>query len=264
MNGSGAPTARWYRLLPEGLRARLRPLRRPAWSFFGASLWRATGGTTAYGPFRGVRHGPVHFRATLAGTYERELDDWFERLLEPSAAPFDHAIDVGGGTGYYAAGLALRLPLAPVTVFEMSAAARAVIGETLRRNGVAGRVDVHGECTSATLADALAQGARTLLVMDVEGAERELLDPSLVIALTRVTILVETHDVFAPGAHEMIKQRFAGTHVVEERRGVPRTVADYPSGLLPRLRKLMPRTALASIDEMRMEPYGWLLLTPRS
>jgi len=253
-----------YKKIPAGVRSRLRPLKRPAWSIFGAALWRATGGATARGPFKGVRQGPVHFRSTLAGTYERELDEWFERLLGPSTASFERAVDVGGGTGYYAAGLALRLPRAEVTVFEIDAAARDVIADTLRRNDVSSRVRIRGECTIATLGDALDGDARTLLVMDVEGAERELLDPAAVAALAHTTILVETHDVFAPGAHEAIKARFAATHAIEERRAVPRTMADYPSDLVPRLRRLMPGVALASIDEMRQQPFGWMLLSPRA
>jgi predicted O-methyltransferase YrrM len=264
MSAVAAAASRLYKLLPEAVRSRLRPLKRPSWSIFGAALWRATGGATARGPFKGVRQGPVHFRATLAGTYERELDEWFERLLGPSTASFERAVDVGGGTGYYAAGLALRLPMAQVTVFEIDPAAREVIEDTLRRNDVSSRVTIHGECTIATLADALAGDARTLLVMDVEGAERELLDPVAIPALAHTTIVVETHDVFAPGAHETIKARFAATHAIEERRAARRTMADYPPDLLPRLRRLMPGVALASIDEMRQPPFAWLLLTPRS
>lgn len=264
MTGFASPVARLYKRLPEGFRVRLRPLKRPAWSIFGAALWRATGGITARGPFRGMRQGPVHFRAALVGTYERELDEWFERLLGPSTDPFERVVDVGGGTGYYAAGLTLRLPHARMTVFEIELAAREVIADTLKRNGLSGRVTIRGECTVATLGDSLAGNARTLVVMDVEGAERTLLDPAAVPALDQATIVVETHDVFAPGVHDAIKARFASTHSVEERRGVPRTLADYPPGLLPRLRRLMPGVALASIDEMRVEPYGWLLLTPRT
>ena len=264
MSAIATSLSRLYKNLPEGLRALFRPLKRPAWSIFGAALWRATGGATARGPFTGVLHGRVHFRANLAGTYERELDEWFERLLEAAAPPFERAVDVGGGTGFYAAGLARRLPHARVTVFEIVPAARDVIADTLRRNGVASRVTIRGECTIGSLTDALAGQARTLLVMDVEGAERELLDPAAVPALARATIVVETHDVFAPGAHEIIKARFTTTHTIEERRAEPRSTADYPPNLLPLLRRLMPRAALASIDEMRQQPFAWLLLTPRA
>ncbi len=255
-----APIARLYKLLPESVRYRVRPLRRPAWSMFGYALWRATRGETYIGPFKGLQHGSRPQRSTLVGTFERELHDWLEQLF---AQPFDTVVNVGGGAGYYAAGIARRLPHATMTVFESNPAARAVVDDTLRLNGIAGRVTVLGECTLETLSRALSGRSRTLVVMDVEGAEKTLLDPDAIPALRRATILVETHDVFVPGTHDAIRSRFAATHAIDERTIVPRTMADYPDELLPLLRRLMRRSALNSINEWRQPPSAWLLLVPR-
>jgi len=56
----------------------------------------------------------------------------------------------------------------------------------------------------------------SLLVMDCEGGERELLGDGLLDALNDWRILVELHDWHAPGAAEEIHKRFQNTHVITE------------------------------------------------
>lgn len=107
MSPLASPVARLYSRLPLSLRDRVRPLKHPLRSAFASALRRAAGGRAFGGPFRGMALGPVYYPPTLLGTYERELHPWLERIF---ASPFAHVIDIGGGTGYYACGLALRMP----------------------------------------------------------------------------------------------------------------------------------------------------------
>jgi precorrin-6B methylase 2 len=122
-------------------------------------------------------------------------------------------VNVGSGSGYYATGLALRLPAATVHAFEMDDAMRAETARSAARNGAAARVVTHGAATLTALAALPLQAA--LVVMDCEGAERELLDPAAVPWLTRSAIMVELHDFAAPGTTEILRDRFSATHQVE-------------------------------------------------
>lgn len=255
------PLAAVYGRLPLALRDRLRVLKRPLWSWYGAALWRASGGRTCSGPFQGMRLGKTYYPATLLGTYEREIHPWLERIFTQS---FTHIVDIGGGTGYYAVGLALRMPRSRIIVFELSARARDVIADVARQNGVMDRIDLRGECTLANLALAISPSEPPFLLVDVEGAELVLLDPRAVPALRGATLLVETHDVLVPGCRATISSRFAATHDIEEVTTTERTLADVPPNLAPGWRRLFPALAREAIHEPRSGPQVFMLLTPRT
>src|ERR1019366_10138283 len=204
--------------------------------------------------------GPLYYPQTLLGTYESELHPWLERIV---AMPFAHVVDIGGGTGYYAVGLALRMPKARLTVFELTAGAREVIANVARLNGVTDRITLLNECTPANLATTIVPGESTFILIDVEGAEMELLDPATIPPLRDATILVETHDILVPDCRDAIVRRFAATHVIEEVATVARSLDEFPPALAPRWRRLFPRLALEAIHELRGGPQVFMLLAPR-
>ncbi|MDP2136582.1 MAG: hypothetical protein Q8J74_01890 [Candidatus Didemnitutus sp.] len=213
------------------------------------------------GPFAGLRYvpnsvGSVHF-AKLLGTYECELWTHVEKLI--SLAP-TRIINIGAGEGYYAAGLAWRLPNPRVTAFETEAHGRELIGQIATLNAVGARVAIRGACTSSDLATALQGVAHPAIVIDAEG---ELLDPANVPALTRAVILVEVHDFHAP-IGELLLPRFRSTHHVEEVQSRPRTARDLPSPI--RAIRFTPWSgrAVNVMDEKRPGPMRWFWLEPRS
>ncbi len=252
--------ARVYQLLPLSLRDWIRQIKRPFWWMYSGALRRAAGGRAFTGPFRGMILGRLYYPQTLLGTYESEIHPWLERIFEK---PFAHVVDIGGGTGYYAVGLALRMPRARLTVFELEARARMVIEEVARLNGVGGRIELLGECTPANLATTIMAGERTFVLIDVEGAEIELLDPFTIPSLRTATILVETHDILVPGCRDTIVRRFAASHEIEEVTSGTRSLDEFPAALAPRWRRLFPRLALEAVRELRGGPQVFMLLTPR-
>jgi hypothetical protein len=260
MTSLPGPLARVYQLLPLSLRDAIRPVKRPLWWLYSAALRRAANGRPFTGPFRAMNLGRAYYPQTLLGTYERELHPWLERIF---GVPFAHVIDIGGGTGYYAVGLALRMPQARLTVFELSARARNEIQAVMGLNGVANRVTLLGECTPANLAETIVSGESTFVFIDVEGAEKVLLDPVAVPQLRTATILVETHDIIEAGCRQTIAERFAGTHEIEEVETVVRSLDDFPSALAPRWRRMFPRLSLETVRELRGGPQVFMLLTPR-
>ena len=261
MSSLPRPIARVYQLLPLPLRDRVRQLKRPFWWLFSAALRRAANGRAFSGPFRGMNLGPHYYPPTLLGTYESEVHPWLERIF---AQRFSHVVDIGGGTGYYAVGLALRIPQARVTIFELAPRARAMIANVMRLNGVADRATLLGECTPTNLASTISAAESTFILIDVEGAEIELLDPAKVPAIRSATILVETHDVLVPDCRDTIVRRFASTHVIEEVPTTMRSLDDFPPLLAPRWRRWFPKFALETVREPRGGPQIFMLLTPRA
>jgi hypothetical protein len=180
------------------------------------------------------------------------------------ARRWDRIVNVGGGNGLYVAGLGRRVPHAALIVFELEAAARAVIADTLRRNALSERTTLLGAAEPDGLARALEGTGETLVVMDVEGAELELADPARIPALATSTLLIETHDFARPGCLAALRERFTPTHALREIRTRPRTLEDFPAALVPGLVWRAPARCLEAVQEWRPEEQAWLLAEPRA
>ena len=216
------------------------------------------------GPFRGMRYIDRSvwgaYIPKLLGTYELELHPFVEQAI--LARP-ERIIDVGGAEGYYAVGLLLRLAQAKLTVFEQLDDARSAIRELAARNGVSDRLEVAGTCSPELLQKALEPARPTLVICDVEGYERELLDLERVPGLRSADILVEVHDAQVAGVSRLLEQRFAASHEVVRIDQAPRTISHYPYRDVAAL--VWPHAVLKyGLNEFRSPPNGWLWMKRRS
>jgi len=195
----------------------------------------------------------------LLGTFERPLAVVVEEIVQRG---FDTIVNAGAAEGYYAVGLARRVPHAIVHAFEMDEGGRSLLAETAAANGVADRVRIHGRCEPADLRRCLAAGQHDLVICDVEGYESVLLDPDLIPQLTSAHVLVELHELIHPGIAELLRARFEGSHRIEEIWDEPRSARDYPFRTF--YTRLLPeRFLLNSITEPRSERQSWFWMRPR-
>ena len=232
------------------------------------ALWRASvivdafvahhGRVVLQGPFAGMAYVEGATEGALAprllGTYEAELHPY---LLALAAEGLDCVIDVGSAEGYYAVGMALLVPGAMVHAFDTSPKARAACAQMAALNGVVDRVSI-GETLRAEDFEALA-GPRRLILMDVEGAEEDLLRPDLSPALAHTHIIVEAHEVYRPGVAARLTERFAPTHHVTELPMGGRTLP-LPDWLMASNHL----DQLLAVWEWRLGPTPWLVMRPRS
>ena len=230
--------------------------------------WRATlirdklleryGGTVLAGPFAGRAGMTAVLEGChvpkLLGSYERELHGVVERIL---ATPYEVVVNVGCAEGYYAVGLARRMPHARFLAFDTNPEAQAACRRLAERNGMAGRIAVGGTLAGADFARW--QGARTLVVCDIEGAEGDLLDPAGHPALAEMDVLVECHDCFRPGLSAAIVRRFQPTHRIE---GYRQTL--LPFDLPPEFARAPELDRMLALWEWRSGPTPWLFMTVRS
>jgi hypothetical protein len=128
-------------------------------------------------------------------------------------------VNVGAADGYYAVGLALRMPEAGVQAFEVDEGRRDLCEELARVNGVAERIDLAGACDPEWLA---ALEGDCLLVMDCEGCEVSLLGPEQAANLAGSGLIVELHDFIDPRSCRSVVQRFSATHQCERIAATPR------------------------------------------
>lgn len=236
------------------------PIKRRADERIRAHVATRTEGVVAGGPFRGMRwplepswNNPVLY---LTGSYESPLHPALEEAIRshPSIV-----VDVGCAEGYYAVGMARRLPHATVHAFDTDVVAQSRCERMARENDVSQRVHVRGTCSAAEL-DALA-GPGTLFIVDCEGAEIELLQPDLAPNLRSSTVIVELHDAVDLEITRTIVERFSPTHqtqLLTARTDAPDT--------WPTLRGLPHRLQRRAMNEWRPtvpHPMHWAVLRPR-
>lgn len=224
----------------------------------GAELAESLELTVQRGPFARMRYaGHAVVGSTLypklLGSYERELHETVGCII---ARPYSTIVDVGAAEGYYAVGLATRMPTAEIVAFEANESGRETLQAMAALNGVAERIQVLGTATCANLATLDPEGP-VLVVSDCEGAEYELLNPARVPWLERADILVEVHQMHGLNGRAELSARFGHTHdvtVIEVRR--------RDSSLYPELQRFDPGDREALLFE-RTDLSGWLWCVSR-
>jgi hypothetical protein len=250
------------RLLPRTLRPTVDLVRvqrgalRPIFRFL-----RRYGFTVRAGPFAGLRYP----RSTvlqmpsrvphLAGTFEAELHPVIEAIVKSRPSLL---VNLGAADGYYAVGMALRLPNTQVTAFEADPVRFRLCSRVARLNGT--KIDLRGLCTVRALAALDATGATVLC--DVDGAEMELIDPEHVGWLRTATLLIEVHEALAPGVTDELLERLGPTHSLEWIEQRPHFLADPAHSMFWSL-GLSPIQQQMILSELRPIPTPWLWAIPK-
>lgn len=197
------------------------------------------------------------------GVYEIELVPVFQKLFK---IPFENIIDVGAAEGYYAVGCGLKFPKARVIAFEGTEEGRQLLDQVIQQNQVSDRVEVRGYCTPEALkaeTDRCQKQGNQLLIMDVEGAEEELLKLHQASDLSQFYILIELHDWVDPLMGDRIMQKFASTHSVQVINARVRYFQDLVAPRFFPLRLYLAPSLLAFSHE-RPLPMRWVYFEPQS
>lgn len=216
------------------------------------TLIKRSGGKVLNGPFQGMSYDGSASEgaraARLLGSYEVSLTPVFEMVI---ARGYTQIIDLGCAEGYYAVGLAMRLPQAVVWARDTNPAAQTLCRDLAARNDVADRVIVGGEISGPDFDWCL--GHRTFVLCDIEGGEQRLLDPHTAPGLVVADILVECHDCLRPGLADLIAARFAPTHHITriDRNLAPQMLPDW-------MEELSDLDRLLALWEWRAGPTPWL------
>lgn len=242
---------------PARLEAQLRQLAKWRSIILGNTLAARQDGRIAHGPFAGMLY-PVEAseggRAPrLLGAYEASLHPVIETVI---ARAYPQVIDVGCAEGYYAVGLARRMPGTQVHARDTDPKARALVQTLAEANGVASHLHISGEVTHADLA--LCANAPTFILCDIEGGEGALLDPTVAPTLTEADLLVEVHEGFRPGLLATLTTRFQPSHRVTR---IDRALR--PDLLPPWAEGLSDLDRLLLMWEWRASPTPWLWMERR-
>jgi hypothetical protein len=224
-----------------------------------------TNGNVIAGPFRGMEYVDEAFCGVLLpkwqGIYEKELYSAVEALI---AWKPDAVFDIGAAEGYYAVGLARRLPASSVIAFEAEDPARRQLEMMVAKNGCT-NVRACGLATEeslAAIATELPRCSKVAVLSDCEGGELQLLQPQKITFLQKAFIICELHDFLHPGLESELTGRFAPTHYVELVSAQRREACEYQ--LHDRLTRFFPNGWIhKAVGEGRPEGMKWLVARPR-
>lgn len=178
------------------------------------------GDTVQTGPFAGMR---VHATRTgslpgprLLGCYEQELHGIIRGM-----GRYHRVLVVGCAEGWYAVGLARLFPALQVVAYDIDPQSRQSCAELAAANGVGDRVDIRETFDREQLADLAAPGV--LVLMDIEGAEAELLPSLQPDHVHCCDWLVETHPHPAGSTLDIVRRTLADHDLTV----IPQTVRDF-------------------------------------
>jgi len=216
-----------------------------------------------HGPFKGLRYPALMAMGSalypkLVGSYEREIHPIIEEICNTR---YSEIVNIGCAEGYYAVGLAMRIPTAKVEAFDIEPEARMLTGEMAKVNGLEARLTIRSLCTEETLRDFQFTG-KGLVVCDCEGYERQLFTPASRANLAHCDLLIETHDFVDIHITQYLTALFANTHDLR----VVKSIDDIEKA------KTYPyaeAAALALPDRQQLFREGrpaimeWFFLTPK-
>lgn len=223
-----------------------------------AWLERQTGMRVAQGPFRGMKLVNATFGSALmpkmVGSYELEIQKDIEDLLRNN---YRHFMDIGAAEGYYAVGMAMLMADrgTKTYAYDIAPESALAVGQAAEWNGVTGAIEMRDLCRHTDFE--MAKNGRALVICDIEGAEKELLDPVAAPGLRLCDIVVEVHDgPDGQGIRNLLLERFRNSHHIAHRTASLRKPRD-----LGWLRWMLPRELGGSaMQEGRDFGIDWLVM----
>lgn len=216
----------------------------------------------AYGPFAGLQL-PVNSKwstsdrgSIILGLYEKEVLDYLE-----STKAIDLFINIGAADGYYAAGVVFSGIAQRAIAYEIDLEAHETIREISVLNGIEKKIEIRGGFDGKaleTLSSDLIEN--TLVLIDIEGAEFELLDDHALELLSRYPIIIETHEFVEHGEEKLslLLDRIKRSHSVSRIFTGSRDLSG-----IKELRSMSDNDRWLLCSEGRPCLMSWLFLNPK-
>jgi hypothetical protein len=234
------------------------------------SKWRSTliqntllqqqGTVVMQGPLQGLDFLPQSAEgchiAKLLGCYEQPLLPFIEQAIQ---ADYAAIINIGCAEGYYAVGMAMRMPKAQIFAFDLDPNAQKTCAALAAKNQVSDRVKIGAIFKPENFASFA--GQKTLLLCDIEGGERELLKPQSAPALKGMDIIVEAHECLLPGITQTLIERFTDSHQITLVQDNGQRQLQNPPQWFTQLAHL---DQLLATWEWRSGPTPWLVMRAKS
>jgi len=220
------------------------------------TLLKQQGTVVMDGPLKGLDFLPQSAEgchiAKLLGCYEQPLLPFVEAAIQ---ANYQLILNIGCAEGYYAVGMAKRMPDTRLMAYDLNPKAQQICAELAVKNNVADRLTVGALFKPEDFAKYL--NKNVLVFCDIEGGEQDLLNPGLAPALAGMDLIVESHECLIPGITRTLIERFTPTHTIT-------LVEDNGQRQLPNapawFNNLAHLDQLLAVWEWRSGPTPWLVM----
>ena len=147
--------------------------------------------------------------AKLLGCYEQPLQPFIEQAINMA---YPKILNIGCAEGYYAVGMARRMPNTQVLAFDLNPKAQEVCTALAQKNEVLNRIQVGALFKPEDFE--MYRSQKVLVLCDIEGGEKDLLNPDTAPALKSMDIIAESHECLLPGITQLLINRFKNTHQI--------------------------------------------------
>jgi hypothetical protein len=166
-----------------------------------------------HGPFKGISYPDIKSVtfAKVFGSYEKELHVIIENICMQN---YNEIVNIGCAEGYYAVGLAKRIPTAKVYAYDINEEAIKQCEKIAFYNGVKGQIITSLYCNTETLKSIPFTG-KVLIISDCEGYEKELFTKEIACLFLNHDFIIEVHDSVDITISSYIRKIFEETHDIE-------------------------------------------------
>lgn len=175
--------------------------------FIAENLFNNFGGKIAYGPFHGLRISQniksvsPDFPSMYFGIYEQEVLN----TIQNRPQKYTNFINLGAGDGYYSIGVLFNGLFESSIAFEESPIRQKMIVELAMANKVDDRIEVLGRADYFSIQELPAELlAKSMILIDVEGGEFEILNLETIKLLKNSIVIVEIHDFLTNDGEEKL------------------------------------------------------------
>ena len=161
-------------------------------------VYKMYDGIIQFGPFKGMKisdknwWGNIDLAPMILGTYEKEIINF---IFSKKCEKFTNFINIGAADGFYSCGLLFSRRMNNCLAFEQNIKGRKIIKINSELNSVNKKIQVYGKADSNILKKIENMNLKkTLLLIDIEGNEFNLLNQSFLNFFSNSLLIVEIHN----------------------------------------------------------------------
>jgi hypothetical protein len=223
-------------------------------------IFERTDGIVIDGPFKNMKVSKEHswgdgdIANKLLGFYECELFPSFEDAMSKNP---DAIVNIGCAEGFYGIGCALRLPNSDLYLLDINQDLLNISKINYELNNLINNVNFVINANNNDIEKILVKYKNPFVVMDCEGAEKDLCDPEITPSLKKSIVIVESHDIFVPNMIDILISRFQETH------NITRISQGNKNAYIPLIKDFWDWDKMLLLSEGRGGTMEWLYMVPK-
>ena len=193
----------------------------------------------------------------LLGYYEIEV----LKAIYSSPIKYDTFIDLGAADGYYAIGGLISNRFKNAICYEMSLERQLVLKTNANNNNVKNRIEIRGAADATFIDDKVEKLLdKAVVLIDIEGAEFDLLTEVILRKLSKSIVIIELHDHLVANGKYKVEELMSKAYDVFEVKLI-NTGSREPSQYYE-LQNFSDNDKWLMCSEGRKGPGSWMHLTP--